>query len=133
MRGSDTVCGALFSYVDLEKGVRPGHPLRVIREIANDALASLSAEFDRLYAPDGRESIPSERLLRAFLLQAFYSIRSERQLVERIEFDLLFRWLVGLGVDDQVEPRAIVTTRSKALSLAKVRLPDTRSSTTTDT
>ena len=102
MRGSDTVCGALFSYVDLEKRVRAGHPLRVIREIANDALATLSAEFDRLYAPDGRESIPPERLLRAFLLQAFYSIRSERQLVERIEFDLLFRWFVGLGVDDPV-------------------------------
>jgi transposase len=102
MRGSDTVCGALFSYVDLEKRVRPDHPLRVIRAIANDALASLSAEFDRLYALDGRESIPPERLLRAFLLQAFYSIRSERQLVERIEFDLLFRWFVGLGVDDPV-------------------------------
>jgi transposase len=102
MRGSDTVCGALFSYVDLEKRVRTGHPLRVIREIANDALATLSAEFERLYAPDGRESIPPERLLRAFLLQAFYSIRSERQLVERIEFDLLFRWFVGLGVDDPV-------------------------------
>jgi transposase len=102
MRGSDTVCGALFSYVDLEKRVRPGHPLRVIREIANDALTSLSAEFDRLYAPDGRGSIPPERLLRAFLLQAFYSIRSERQLVERLEFDLLFRWFVGLGVDDPV-------------------------------
>ncbi len=102
MRGSDTVCGALFSYVDLEKRVRAGHPLRVIREIANDALATLSAEFDRLYASDGRESIPPERLSRAFLLQAFYSIRSERQLVERIEFDLLFRWFVGLGVDDPV-------------------------------
>jgi transposase len=100
MRGSDTVRGALFSYVDLEKRVRPGHPLRVIGEITNDALASLPAEFDRPYAPNGRESIPPERLLRAFLLQAFYSIRSERQLVERIEFDLLFRWFVGLGVDD---------------------------------
>ncbi len=81
MRGSDTVCGALFSYVNLEKRVRPDHPSRVFREIANDALATLSAAFDRLYAPDGRESIPPARLLRAFLLQAFYSIRSERQLV----------------------------------------------------
>ncbi|MDQ2805209.1 MAG: IS5 family transposase [Pseudomonadota bacterium] len=102
MRGSDAKSGALFSYVDLEKRVRPDHPLRVIQAIANDALASLSGEFDRLYAPDGRESIPPERLLRAFLLQSFYSIRSERQLVERIEFDLLFRWFVGLGVDDPV-------------------------------
>ncbi len=102
MRGSDAVSGALFSYVDLEKRVRPGHPLRVIRAITNEALASLSVAFDALYAPEGRDSIPPERLLRAFLLQAFYSIRSERQLVERIEFDLLFRWFVGLGVDDPV-------------------------------
>jgi transposase len=102
MRGSDAKSGALFSYVDLEKRVRPDHPLRVIRTIANDALGSLCAEFDALYASDGRESIPPERLLRAFLLQAFYTIRSERQLVERIEFDLLFRWFVGLGVDDPV-------------------------------
>jgi transposase len=102
MRGSDAVSGALFSYVDLEKRVRVDHPLRVIRAIANDALAGLSAEFDALYAAGGRDSIPPERLLRALLLQAFYSIRSERQLVERIEFDLLFRWFTGLGVDDPV-------------------------------
>ena len=77
MRRSDTSCGALFSSVDLAKRC-PGHPLRVIRAIANDALASLLAEFDRLYAPDGQESIPPERLMRAFLLQAAYSIRSDR-------------------------------------------------------
>ncbi len=74
----------------------------MIREIVNAALATLSPEFDTLYAPAGRVSIPPERLLRALLLQAFFSIRSERQLVERIEFDLLFRWFVGLGVDDPV-------------------------------
>jgi transposase len=102
MRGSDVVAGSLFSYVDLEKRVRADHPLRVIRGIVNAALAELSAAFDALYSPFGRESIPPERLLRALLLQAFYSIRSERQLVERIEFDLLFRWFVGLGVDDPV-------------------------------
>ena len=102
MRGSDTVSVALFSHVDLEKRVRPDHPLRVIREIANDALTSLSVDFDRLYAPDGQESIAPERLLRAFLLLAFYSIRSGRQLVECIELDLLFRRFVGLGVDDPV-------------------------------
>jgi len=102
MRGSDAVAGSLFSYVDLEKRVRPDHPLRAIRGIVNAALTDLSAAFDALYAPSGRESIPPERLLRALLLQAFYSIRSERQLVERIEFDLLFRWFVGLGVDDAV-------------------------------
>jgi transposase len=88
MRGSDAVAGSLFSYVDLEKRVRADHPLRMIRGIVNATLAAMSAEFDALYAPDGRESIPPERLLRALLLQAFYTIRSERQLVERIEFDL---------------------------------------------
>jgi transposase len=102
MRGNDTVAGSLFSYVDLEGRVRTDHPLRVIRGVVNATLADLSAEFDALYSPFGRESIPPERLLRALLLQAFYSIRSERQLVERIEFDLLFRWFVGLGVDDPV-------------------------------
>lgn len=78
MRGSDAVSGSLFSYVDLEKRVRPDHPLRVIRGIANAALASLSADFDALYAAGGRGSIPPERLLRGLLLQAFYTIRSER-------------------------------------------------------
>jgi transposase len=102
MRGSDEVRGSLFSYVDLEKRVRLDHPLRVIRSVVNAALADLSGDFGALYSPLGRESIPPERLLRALLLQAFYSIRSERQLVERIEFDLLFRWFVGLGVDDPV-------------------------------
>lgn len=101
MRGSDDRSGSLFSYVDLEARVRPDHPLRTIREIANAALADLSKEFGVLYpARLGRPSIPPERLLRAMLLQAFYGIRSERQLMERIEFDLLFRWFVGLGVDD---------------------------------
>jgi transposase len=102
MRGSDQGNGSLFSYVDLEQRVRPNHPLRVIREIANASLRALSAEFDALYSPFGRESIPPERLVRALLLQAFYSIRSERQLVERIEYDLLFRWFVGLGIDEVV-------------------------------
>ena len=102
MRGKDEVRGSLFSYVDLEQRIRPDHPLRTIRVIVNAALADMSAEFDTLYPPVGRDSIPPERLLRALLLQAFYSIRSERQLVERIDFDLLFRWFVGLGVDDPV-------------------------------
>ena len=102
MRGDDEICGGLFSYIDLEKRVRSDHPLRVIREIANAALAALSGEFERLYSPIGRGSIPPERLMRALLLQAFYSIRSERQLVERIEYDLLFRWFVGLGIEDPV-------------------------------
>src|SRR5438477_9719452 len=102
MRGDDEICGRLFSYIDLEKRVRADHPLRVIRAIANAALKSLSGEFAKLYSPIGRESIPPERLMRAMLLQAFYSIRSERQLVERIGYDLLFRWFVGLGIEDAV-------------------------------
>ena len=101
MRGSDERTGSLFSYVDLEARVRRDHPLRPIREISNAALADLSDDFAELYPPRlGRPSIPPERLLRAMLLQAFYGIRSERQLMERMEFDLLFRWFVGLGVDD---------------------------------
>jgi transposase len=98
MRGSDERCGSLFSYVDLESRVRRDHPLRTIREIANAVLADLTGEFAELYPPRlGRPSIPPERLLRAMLLQAFYGLRSERQLMERMEFDLLFRWFVGLG------------------------------------
>jgi transposase len=101
MRGSDVRSGSLFSYVDLEARVRRDHPLRPIREIANAALEDLSEDFAALYPPKlGRPSIAPERLLRAMLLQAFYGIRSERQLMERMEFDLLFRWFVGLGVDD---------------------------------
>jgi transposase len=112
MRRNDTLAGSLLSYVDLEKRVRPDHPLRVTRDLVNSALADLSTAFDALYSPFGRESIPPERLLRALLLQAFYSIRSERQLVERIEFDLLFRWFVGLGVDDPVWDATTFTKRS---------------------
>src|SRR6202789_3718308 len=100
MRGGDERSGALFSYVDLEARVGRDHPLRMIRSVVNEALAALSGQFSALYARIGRPSIPPEKLLRAMLLQAFYSIRSERQLMERLEFDLLFRWFVGIGVDD---------------------------------
>src|SRR4051812_43074869 len=102
MRGEDERSGKLFSYVDLEARVRRDHPLRAIRTIANEALSALEREFAGLYAPIGRPSIPPEKLLRAMLLQAFYSIRSERLLMERLEYDLLFRWFVGIGVDDAV-------------------------------
>jgi transposase len=102
MRGSDESSGSLFSYVNLESRVGGDHPLRAIREIANAALNDLSRDFAALYTDFGRPSIAPERLLRAMLLQAFYGIRSERQLMERLEFDLLFRWFVGLGVDDAV-------------------------------
>ena len=102
MRGSDERSGELFSYVDLEQRVRLDHPLRLIRSLTDVALAALSADFATLYSGIARPSIPPEMLLRAMLLQAFYSVRSERQLMERLEFDLLFRWFVGIGVDDPV-------------------------------
>jgi transposase len=96
VRGGDNRTGELFSYVDLEERVRRDHPLQAIRTIVNEALSALQREFAALYSPIGRPSIPPEKLLRAMLLQAFYSIRSERLLMERLEYDLLFRWFVGI-------------------------------------
>ncbi len=116
MRGSDTRSGELFSYVDLEARVPAKHPLRKIRQLVNDVLASLDDEFARLYSPFGRESIPPERLLRALLLQAFFSIRSERQLMEQLDYNLLFRWFVGLGIDDEVwVPTVFTKNRDRLL------------------
>jgi transposase len=88
--------------VDIEARVAADHPLRAIRELADGALSRLDREFTELYAAEGRPSIPPERLLQTSLLQMLYSIRSERQVMERLEFDLLFRWFAGLGVDDPV-------------------------------
>ena len=102
MRGGDARDGSLFSYVDLEARVPARHPLRLIRRIADAVLTGMSSRFATAYAPTGRPSIAPEKLLRALLLQALYTIRSERQLMERIDFDLLFRWFVGLGIDDVV-------------------------------
>ncbi|WP_298422449.1 transposase, partial [Rhodoblastus sp.] len=98
MRGTDDQAGRLFSYVDLEARVRRDHPLRAIQSIVNEALSALASDFSALYSKTGRPSIPPERLLRAMLLQAFYSVRSERQLMERLDTDLLFRWFVGLSI-----------------------------------
>jgi transposase/IS5 family transposase len=102
MRGEDRTVGALFSYVDIEARIAAKHPLRAMRRLTDAALSELDQAISRLYERDGRPSIPPERLLRATLLQLLYSIRSERQLVERIEFDLLFRWFVGLSIDERV-------------------------------
>jgi transposase len=102
MRGPDRRAEGLFSYVSCERRVPAEHPLRSILPITDAALAALSGEFQQLYARNGRPSIAPEKLLRALLLQAFYSSRSERQLMERLDFDLLFRWFVGLGIDDPV-------------------------------
>jgi transposase len=100
MRGDDNRTGELFSYVDLDARIRRDHPLRAIRKIVNEALAALERDFAVLYSPLGRPSIPPEMLLRTMILQVFYTIRSERLLMERLEYDLLFRWFVGIGVDD---------------------------------
>jgi transposase len=102
MRGDDQQTGPLFSYVSLEQRVPADHPLRSIRRMTDAALAQLSARFERLYASTGRPSIPPEQLLRALLLQSLYSVRSERMLIEQLEYNLLFRWFVGLAMDDPV-------------------------------
>lgn len=102
MRGSDDQNGSLFSYVNLDERIPSRHPLRKIREVVNAALIVLDADFDRLYAGEGRPSIAPERLLRASLVQILFSVRSERQLMEQLQYNLLFRWFVGLGIDDPV-------------------------------
>ena len=117
MRGTDEVSGSLFSYVDLEERVPARHPLRKVRQIVNDALTSLDAEFDLLYSAEGRPSIAPERLLRASLLQILFSVRSERQLMEQMEYNLLFRWFVGLGIDDPVwGPTVFTKNRDRLLT-----------------
>ena len=102
MRGSDECSGELFSYVDLERRVRAGHPLRAIRQVVNEALGRIGPELEGVYSRIGRPSIAPEKLLRTLLLQLFHGIRSERQMMERLDFDLSFRWFVGLGVEDPV-------------------------------
>ena len=92
----------MFSYVSPEQRIPKDHPLREIRGLVDEVLADMSREFDRLYATTGRASIPPERLLRAQLLQVFYSIRSELLLMEQLDYNLLFRWFVGLTMDDPV-------------------------------
>ena len=119
MRGSDGRSGELFSYVDLEDRVPAAHPLRAIRSLVNEVLAALDGEFAKLYADSGRASIAPERLLRALLLQAFYTIRSERQLMEQIDYNLLYRWFVGL--DPGIRARHFVCiARERALDLLPV-------------
>ena len=102
MRGMDEASRSLFSYVDLEERIPARHPLRKIRQVVNDALASLDADFEALYIDFGRPSIPPERLIRASLLQILFSIRSERQLMEQMDYNLMFRCFIDLGIDDLV-------------------------------
>ena len=102
MRGEYQEGGDLFSYVSLEERVPKGHPIRKMRKLVDEALANLDQIFSEIYSDNGRPSIPPERLVRASLLQVLYSVRSERQLMEQLDYNLLFRWFVGLGVDEPV-------------------------------
>jgi transposase len=122
MRGDERVQDGMFSYVSLEERVPQDHPLRAVRKLTDQVLRSLSGEFDQLYAATGRRSIAPEYILRALLLQVFYSIRSERQLVEQLDYNLLFRWFVGLGMDDAVWHHAVFSkNRDRLLSSAVVQ------------
>jgi transposase len=120
MRGDESVQGGMFSYVTLEQRVPQAHPLRAIRRLTDVVLRSLSQEFDSLYSASGRPSIAPEYVLRALLLQAFYSVRSERQLVEQIDYNLLFRWFVGLGMDDAVWNHAVFSKNRDRLLTSEV-------------
>lgn len=109
MRGSDKQTGSLFSYVNLEERIPARHPLRKIKSVVDAALASLDADFAALYADEGRPSIAPERLLRASLVQILFSIRSETQLMEQLRYNLLFRWFVGLSIDEPVWVATVFT------------------------
>jgi transposase len=135
MRGLDETNGSLFSYVDLEARVPRSHPLRAMGDLVNASLVELDRSFEALYAGCGRPSIPPERLLRATMLQLLYSIRSERQLVERLEYDLLFRWFVGLSIDEAVfdassfsknRDRLLTTKIAQAFLAALLALPQVK-------
>ena len=102
MRGDDRQPDSMFSYVSPEQRVPSDHPLRAIRALVDRVLGEMSPDFDRLYATVGRPSVPPERLLRAQLLQIFYSIRSERLLMEQLDYNILFRWFVGMDMDEPI-------------------------------
>lgn len=110
----------MFSYVSLEQRVPADHPLRAVRKITDDVLRSLGAEFNALYAGSGRPSVAPEYVLRALLLQVFFSVRSERQLVEQIDYNLLFRWFVGLGMDDAMWNHAVFSKNRDRLLTSEV-------------
>jgi transposase/ribosomal protein S6E (S10) len=107
MRGDDQRQPEMFSYVSLEQRVPPDHPLRAIRQVVDELLRAMNQELEGLYASSGRPSVPPERLMRAVLLQVFYSVRSERLLMEQLDYNLLFRWFVGLEMDEPVWNHAV--------------------------
>jgi transposase len=117
MRGDDEQPDSMFSYVSPEQRIPGDHPLRAIRQLVDEILRSLSRDFDALYAKTGRPSIPPERLLRAQLLQIFYSIRSERLLMEQLDYNILFRWFVGLSMDEPIwNPTVFTKNRDRLLN-----------------
>jgi transposase len=120
MRGDERLQDGMFSYVTLEQRVPQDHPLREIRKLTDVVLRSLSSKFDELYAGTGRSSIAPEYILRALLLQGFYSVRSERQLCEQIDYNLLFRWFVGLGLDDRMWNHAVFSKNRDRLLNSEV-------------
>src|SRR5213080_4552571 len=115
MRGTDQQQGHVFSYISPEQRVRKDHPLRPIRTMVDKVLKELSPEFNKMYSKVGRPSIPPEQLLRALLLQMLYSVRSERLLIEEIDYNILFRWFVGLNLDDAVWDATVFTKNRQRL------------------
>ena len=115
MRGNEDRQQPVFSYVSLEERVPADHPLRPIRRVVEEILRAMSKRFDALYAQSGRPSIPPERLLRALLLQIFYSVRSERMLMQQLDYNLLFRWFVGLEIDEPVWNHAVFSKNRERL------------------
>src|SRR3989449_11262863 len=115
MRGSDGMQEALFTVSKLEDFVPSDHPLRAIQVLVNEALGRLNGLFNEIYADTGRQSIAPEKLMRALLLQVFYSVRSERQLVEQLRYNLLFRWFVGLEMDEEVWNHAVFSKNRERL------------------
>src|SRR5690242_12627641 len=109
MRGDDQQQGGVFSYISIEQRVPKDHPLRPLRTMVDEVLKELSPRFNRIYADRGRPSIAPEKLLRALLIQVLYSVRSERLLMEQLEYNLLFRWFVGLNMDDPVWDATVFT------------------------
>ena len=120
MRGSDQQQTHIFSYLSPEERVRKDHPLRAIRAMVDEVLTELSPQFEAMYSPLGRDSIPPERLLRALLLQMLYTVRSERLLMEEMDYNLLFRWFVGLNADDKVWDATVFTKNRDRLLEADV-------------
>ena len=120
MRGTDQQQNHVFSYISPDKRVRKDHPLRPIRTMVDEILKQLSPQFDKMYAKVGRPSIPPEQLLRAQLLQMFYSVRSERLLMEEMDYNILFRWFVGLNLDDPVWDATVFTKNRDRLLEAEV-------------